>query len=190
MWFRLQHWFLYHGARWQSILTVLFLQCAALLGMLQVGKSFRSKTGFRPFDFQGELTVASIEKQLPAYTPDAIRLYDWIAALDFAFPLLGGLLWVLVLVAALRLGWPALLQGMRGRYWLLLPFAGTLCDWAENVFNLTAIHAYPPLSPDIASLIVAAKQAKMAAVTTTGFVVIAIFLIGLARFAFRRRASQ
>lgn len=187
MWFRLQHGFLHHGSRWQSLLAVVIVQSALLLAMLQIAQSFRSITGFEPFDFQPELTVAAIERQLPSYTADAIALYDWMALLDFGFPLLGGMLWTLLLIAGLRLGWPAILQGTRARYWLALPFAGTLCDWAENILSLNAIHGYPPLAPGAAALIVYAKQAKMAAVTATGIVVIAIFLIGLMRYSLHRR---
>ena len=189
MWRRLISWIARCSGDWRLVLGVLLCQSLLLIAMLQIGKPFERETGFQPFDFQNQLTVAEIGQQLPHYTATARQVYYGMSVIDFAFPALGGLFWALLLGAALRLGWPAAWLRANNQWWLLLPFAGTLCDWSENVAILNLIARFPPLDLLFANAVVFAKQVKLTAVTLTGAITLCWFALGLLRFLLLRRRN-
>jgi hypothetical protein len=186
---RLTQWLVQCAGDWRLVVAVFVCQGLLIFAMLQIGKPFEQRTGFPPFDFQSELSVAAMATQLPNYDAQARLLYYGMSAIDFAFPLLGGLFWTLLFAAGLRIGWPQSTQGPFVRALLLLPFAGTAADWAENVANLRLIAAFPPFDPGTASVALLAKQAKLAIVSLSAVLAVGTFLAGLARRALLRRRT-
>ncbi len=171
------------------VLTALLF--AALLGsMLLLGGPFQSETGFAPFDFQGELTVADVRAQLPHYGERARQIYVAISILDFAFPLVAALLWSALISAGLRQGCPGWYSQGHGRLLLLLPFFGTLADYAENVANLWLV-AYAPEVIDVAAeMSVAAKKLKLAAVPVSMIAGAGTLALGWTMARLRSRADR
>jgi hypothetical protein len=187
MWRRWVSWIARCSGDWRLIVGVLLCQMLLLIAMLQIGKPFERATGYPPFDFQNQLTVADIARQLPHYNATARQLYYGMSVIDFAFPALGGLFWALLLGAALRLGWPDFWRRANNGWWLLLPFAGTLSDWSENIAILGLLAHFPPLDQTFAQGVVLAKRAKLTTVTLTGAVSMTLFALGLLRWRLGHR---
>jgi hypothetical protein len=189
MWQRLTAWIARCSADWRLVVAVGLCQMLLLVAMLQIGKPFQLDTGYPPFDFQSTLTVADMGQQLAHYTPAARQLYYRMSAIDFVFPPLGGLFWALLIGAGLRLGWPEFWQRSNNKSWLLLPFAGALCDWSENVGLLVTISSYPAFARGFANFAVFAKQGKNLSVSLSMAAAMTLLLVGALRYWRRRRSS-
>jgi hypothetical protein len=175
-----------------SIFAGVFGAAAALLvGMLQIGPHFQRVThGFEPFDFQDTLSVAQIEAQIPHYTAASKTLYWWIAALDWPFPFLAGLVWAAIAAWSLRRLWPAAYAAGRCGWMLPLFMVGAICDFAENLANLRLVAAAPALDATAAQLSVLAKQGKTIGVAGAMTVALTLTVVAVAVTAIRQRAAR
>lgn len=162
---------------WQWTLGLFLLTGACLAGLTNLGgESFEAKSGgHQAFDLQNNLTSTQVYEQLATWTDAAKQAYYAFAAVDFVFPLVAGLFLAGVIAFALRHGIPAAYDWLVARRLLPVLMLGTLFDWFENLFALTAVSSYPAEMPAVAGGLVLAKQLKLACVF--GFQGLAVLLL-------------
>lgn len=161
---------------------VLAVAAGALFGLLlPIGAAIAALTGgLPPFDLQNSLEAGQVFAELPAWPPAAFRLYYAFAAVDFVFPLAAGLAVAAVAAFGLRRLSPRAFGGAQRRSLFALLLAGTVFDWLENLGALAVVTAWPTELEPAAVLLVAAKRAKLAAVTAQNVVAGGLLLAGLA----------
>lgn len=150
--------------------------CATLFAPLIQG--FQASTGgLMPLDNQLLLSREDISQQLALYTQSTRHYYAAFALVDVAFPpllsLCFALLWAWLLQRAAS---PTTLK-LATSPLLLLPFASTLCDWAENIGNLLLIYSYPDFPAGLATWAIACKYTKLGCIGLNLLVSVALATI-------------
>ena len=162
----------------------------AFLLLMLAASSFRSAVGgLEPFDLQNGLTPAEVREQLARYGDSATGRYLAFTAVDWFFPLLGGLLTAVIAAACLRNSFPQLYA--RAVSWRLfaLFFLPTLFDWTENVFALWLVLGGSPPSSTAVNGLLLAKQFKLFALVIVQTAT-ALAIAGWIVMALRRRIGQ
>ncbi len=167
---------------WWKTLLLLAGQTGSLLILLRIeGKFPAIASGATPFDMQNQLTVTQIFEQLAGYSDAAFRSYYIFQAVDFVFPLLGGLFMAAVFSFALRHAAPGWYAIAVARRLLILLLAATLFDYLENLNFLWVVNAWPDEAMRAAQLGVLAKQAKLACMNLVFGLTGLLLLVALAR---------
>lgn len=159
-------------ATWRHILVATLLAgVLAWVVVAVVGQQFAGATnGLKPFDLQPGLRAADIPAQLPAYTPESVRIYLRFFFLDFFLPLFAYgtlvLLWARLQAGAFpdwhaRYGWSA-----------LLPCVPMACDWGENLAFLSLILAWPRHWHWLGELAVGLHRGKFAGMMASNAVIL------------------
>ncbi|MBL8045811.1 MAG: hypothetical protein JNL09_04675 [Anaerolineales bacterium] len=166
-----------------------FALCLWLLRV--IGAQFASVTqGHLPFDLQNELSRAAVSEQLSVYT-SASRLWYWLfAAVDFAFPLLGGLFTAPAVAFLLRHTQPRLYAQLTTRHGFVYFTMPMLFDWLENIANLLLINFYPPLWAEAANAMLTLKQFKLITLFITQGALVMLFVIFLITWPSRLKLSR
>jgi hypothetical protein len=159
-------------ATWRHVLVAALLAgVLAWVVVAVVGQQFAAATnGLKPFDLQPGLRSADIPAQLPAYTPESVRIYLRFFFLDFFLPLFAYgtlvLLWARLQAGAFpawhaRYGWSA-----------LLPCVPMACDWGENLAFLSLILAWPRHWHWLGELAVGLHRGKFAGMMASNAVIL------------------
>ena len=100
-------------------------------------------------DTRFSYTTEEVQRDFDALGPAGRDLYGFVVGtIDMIYPLIYGLLFVLVLAWLLkRTAGPSSSRMMLA----LLPLAGVLLDYLENINTLRLLAAYPDFSPDAVS---------------------------------------
>ena len=176
-----------------SMSAWLFVATTAIFGgtlaaLIQIGSAFpQYAAGAQPLDLQNELAPEQVFPQIANYTERARQLYYLFTAIDYVFPLAAGLFLAAAGAFALRHGLPGIYALMVERRLLPLFLLASAFDWCENVAAITAVLGYPDAPAAVASLLVAAKRAKLLFMMLTQGVVAVLLLIAAARWLGRRR---
>jgi hypothetical protein len=168
------------------LLTVVVF-AVTLVALNRISQGFPALAGgAQPFDMQNGLTPAEVLTQLPGYSDAARRQYRLFTAIDYVFPLAGGLFLAAIAAFCLRWQFPAWYErAAKGAWfpWLLLP---TLFDWSENVAAVIAIGAWPETSAAMATALVTAKKLKLGTLVATQGGVALLLLAGVCRWLVAR----
>ena len=142
-------------ATWRHILvTAMLAGVLAWVVVAVIGQQFK------PFDLQPGLRAADIPAQLPAYTPESVRIYVRFFVLDFFLPLFAYgtlvLLWAWLQARAV--------PGWHGSYsWAaLFPCLPMACDWGETLAFLSLVLAWPRHWPWLGELAIGLHRGKFA----------------------------
>lgn len=150
------------SASWWKVLLLLAGQAATLFMLLRIENGFPAvSSGNIPFDMQNELTVAQVFTQLHGYSEQAFANYYLFQVIDFAFPLLGGLLMAAIFAFGLRHAAPGWYAVAKTKNLLVLMLLPPLFDYLENLNFLWVVSQWPAEAIIAAQLGVIAKQAKL-----------------------------
>lgn len=176
--------------RWWTIAILAVIIVLMMRRLTMLSDRLRAVTGFGAFDMQTSLGMDDIAAQLTHYTPEAVRLYSDFSSTDFLFPFVSSLFWAALLVWGLRRARPVLHAAGGWQRYLPWLFIGCVFDWIENVANAWVVGRYPPLHTGVATLALAAKYAKVAAVSAAAVLALAFALWGasasISRYVQRR----
>lgn len=176
---------------WLFLLSVIvaFGSLFAVFGPIQL--AFAELTGgLTPFDFQNSLSVEQIFEQLAVWNEAAVQLYYAFSFVDFFFPFFAGLFLAAIAAFSLRHLSPRLYERVApGRLFVLL-MLGPAFDWLENLCALFVIGRYPAEMTAAASLLVVAKQGKLAAVMLTQLIAISLLLLASLKWIWTRVARN
>ncbi|MBM4197256.1 MAG: hypothetical protein FJ197_09220 [Gammaproteobacteria bacterium] len=138
--------------------------------------------GALPFDMQNGLTAADVLAQLPGYTEQARAKYRLFTAIDYVFPVAGGLFIAAVAAFCLRRQFAAVYERAVAGAWLPWLMLASLFDWCENVAAIVAINAWPDTTMAMATAIVVAKKLKLGFLFATQGAVALLALASLGRW--------
>lgn len=171
---------------WQFI-TVSIVAVVAIRTLTRIGAAFPAASGgSAPFDLQNGLTSAEVVQQLAGYTELARWMYYVFTLIDYVFPFAAGLSLAAAGAFALRHGLPAVYRTFETRALFPLLLLGTAFDWCENIAAVTAIWSYPGDVSTVATLLVAAKRAKLACVVATQLAVALLLIWAAGQYVLRR----
>lgn len=171
---------------WLFIATTLVF-AASLAALLRIGKVFPAyAAGAQPLDLQNELAPEQVFTQIAGYSAQARELYYLFTAIDYVFPLAAGLFLGAAGAFALRHGLPQIYGFMVEHRLLPLFLLASAFDWCENIAAISAILVYPDTPGLLATLLVAAKRAKVFSIMVTQPLVALLLLIAAARWIGRR----
>lgn len=149
---------------WLFIFSAVFAFGSLYFVFFNINEVFENMVGAQLFDFQNDLSVVMVFEQLPNYFWATKKLYYAFLFVDFFFPFFAGLVLAAAAAFALRhlsAKWYDTING-RNLFWVF--FIGTFFDWAENIFALTVVTAYPEELTWAATLLVVAKKGKLASI--------------------------
>ncbi len=179
---RLNQFIVNCSTSWWKTLLLLAGQTSSLLVLLRIEAGFPAiASGATPFDMQNQLTVTQIFEQLPGYSDAAFRSYFVFQAVDFVFPLLGGLFMAAVFSFALRHAAPGWYATAVNWKLLVLLLAATLFDYLENLNFFWVVNVWPDEAMVAAQLGVLAKQAKLACMSLVFGLTGLLLLVALVR---------
>lgn len=169
----------------RAVVLVIVAFAVAFLLLMVAAEEFRSATGGTdPFDLQNGLSGDDVAAQLARYEDGATARYLVFTAVDWVFPLLGGLLTAVITAACLRAGAPRLYE--RAVSWRLfaLFFVPTLIDWSENVCALWLVLDGLPPADGMVDAMLFAKRLKLVTlyvVQAVTLMAIVVWLVSLVR---------
>jgi len=132
------------------------------------------------------LTVDAIFQQLPNYDQAARKLYYAFSFVDYFFPFFAGLVLGAAAAFALRHLSTKWYDYINTRNLFTIFFIATLFDWLENTFALIVVNAYPEELTTTATLLVLAKNGKLASVMTLQGITWILLLLTFVKYAGRK----
>ena len=114
-----------------------------------------------PFDMQNDLTPTQLFAQLAVWSEQSFARYSWFQAVDFLFPLVGGLMSATLAALGLRLLSPKYYSIAVAKKLFLLFFIATCFDWLENAGFIWVLAAWPEESMQAARFAITAKKLKL-----------------------------
>jgi hypothetical protein len=149
---------------WLFIFSAIFAFGSLGFVFFNINDVFEVMVSAQMFDFQNDLTVEMIYKQLPNYSYAARKLYYAFLFVDFFFPFFAGLVLAAVAAFALRHFSTAWYEAVDSRNLFAVMFIGTFFDWFENIFALIVVTRYPEELTFVATMLVLAKTGKLASI--------------------------
>jgi hypothetical protein len=169
---------------WWKFLLVFIAFNSTLFGLQNITASFPDISGgHQPFDMQNDLQSYQIFEQLSTYTDQAFSAYSLFQAIDYFFPLFGGLVIAAIAAFSLRHLSTKYYEIAVSKNLFLLMFIPTICDWLENLTLLSVIVAWPEEAGTLAALAVAAKKAKLVTLLIAQPITLLLLLSAALRWA-------
>ena len=155
--------------------------------MSGITQEFPEQTaGDIPFDMQNTLTTEQVFSQLSGYSQAAFENYYRFQALDFAFPLFGGLFLAAVCAFAVRHAAPGWYGFATARKLFVLILLATAFDYLENIGMLWTVSAWPEQVQVASQLGVTAKLAKLSFLFASVSITLAFLLAAGLRWIGRK----
>ncbi len=172
---------------WWKFLLIFIGQFATMRVLMAITEEFPLVTaGDVPFDMQNTLQSGQIFSQLEGYTDRAFDLYKIFQTVDYLFPLFAGLLLASVCAFSLRMASPGLYATAVNKNLFVLLLIPTCFDWLENLNLLCVVSAWPHRVELAASLVVAAKMAKLGSMGIAFLVTLVLLLWAAYQWISRR----
>ncbi|MFB9991076.1 hypothetical protein ACFFLM_03640 [Deinococcus oregonensis] len=137
-----------HGVQLRPLFPSAALAVTTFQLLRRIDRQFRAvSAGHEIFDFQNDLTVPAMTRQLQDYSVQSQRLYRQFFIVDAVFPLAASI-FLYGLHGALLRAAPSRISGALLRWHApLLTLLPTLFDWGENILFLRVIERWPEPSP-------------------------------------------
>jgi hypothetical protein len=183
---RLNAFILWCSQTWWAVALLFAGQFGSMRILNAITQKFPSQTaGDIPFDMQNSLTTEQVFTQLSGYSEAAFASYYRFQAVDFAFPLFGGLFLAAVCAFAVRHAAPRWYAWAAARNLFVLILLATAFDYLENVGMLWTVSAWPAQVQAAAQLGVTAKVAKLTCLFSSVGVTAAFLLVAGGRWVSR-----
>jgi len=180
---RLNAFILWCSKTWWAVALLFAGQFGTMRILNGITEAFPAQTaGDIPFDMQNSLTTEQVFTQLSGYSDAAFASYYVFQAVDFAFPLFGGLFLAAVCAFAVRHATPGWYAFAAARNGFVLILLATAFDYLENVGMLWTVSAWPEQVQAAAQLGVTAKLAKLTCLFTSVSVTAAFLLAAVGRW--------
>lgn len=181
---RLHDFIIWCSHTWWAVALLFAGQTGTMRLMSSITQRFPAETaGDIPFDMQNTLTTEQVFSQLAGYSDAAFSSYYRFQALDFLFPLFGGLFLAAVCAFAVRHAAPRWYNFAVARNLFVLILLATVFDYLENIGLLWTVSAWPAQVQAAAMLGVTAKVAKLTCLFTSAGLTVLFLLAAAGRWA-------